>query len=257
MRRIMIVVLLVTVLLLTIACQKHEKITQLKQLQFAEIAVPSGTMADQLVLTTLPNAKMKYFNNVMDACLAVKTGKVAAAAYDEPILKNIAAKTPGLKVLDELITHDDYGFAVNFDNPDLKNTIDLVVDSLKKSGKYEEMYQRWFPKQGNPAKMPVFENNGTAGELLYGTAAVTEPFSFYDENQQIVGFDIELAYYVAQRLNKKLVITNMEFGALINALTAKKVDMIGACLTISEERAKKVLFSNPYYSGGIAAIVKE
>jgi len=257
MRRFMIIALLSTVMLITIACQKQEKIAQLKQLQLAEIAVPSGTMADQLVLTKLPNAKIKYFNNVMDACLAVKTGKVAAAAYDEPILKNIAAKTPGLKVLDELITHDDYGFAVNFDDTDLKTTIDLVVDSLKNSGKYDEMYQRWFPKQGNPAKMPVFANNGTAGELLYGTAAVTEPFSFYDGNKQIVGFDIELAYYVAQKLNKKLVITNMDFGALINSLTAKKVDMIGACLTISEERAKKVLFSNPYYSGGIAAIVKE
>jgi polar amino acid transport system substrate-binding protein len=33
--------------------------------------------------------------------------------------------------------------------------------------------------------------------------------------------------------------------------------MIGACITISQERARKVLFSEPYYTGGIAALVKE
>jgi polar amino acid transport system substrate-binding protein len=33
--------------------------------------------------------------------------------------------------------------------------------------------------------------------------------------------------------------------------------MIGACITITEERAQKVLFSEPYYIGGIAALVKE
>jgi polar amino acid transport system substrate-binding protein len=33
--------------------------------------------------------------------------------------------------------------------------------------------------------------------------------------------------------------------------------MIGACITITEDRSKKVLFSAPYYTGGIAAIVKK
>jgi polar amino acid transport system substrate-binding protein len=37
----------------------------------------------------------------------------------------------------------------------------------------------------------------------------------------------------------------------------RQVDMIGGCITITEERAKNVLFSEPYYSGGIAAIVRE
>jgi len=54
-----------------------------------------------------------------------------------------------------------------------------------------------------------------------------------------------------------LEVVNMDFGAMIPALTAGKVDMIGACITITEERAKKVLFSEPYYNGGIAALVKK
>ena len=93
-------------------CSKREKITGLQQLNGKEFAIPTGTVADQLVLSKLPNAKFKYFNSVMDAALSVKAGKADAAAYDEPILKNIAAKNSGLVVLKEMITVDSYGFAV-------------------------------------------------------------------------------------------------------------------------------------------------
>jgi len=238
-------------------CSKKEKITHLSQLDGKEFAVPTGTAADKLVLSRFPNARFKYFNSVLDAALAVRTGKADAAAYDEPILKNIAARNQGLKVLPEMITRDAYGFAVRPDSPELKKNIDLVISELKKSGAYEAMMQRWFPKTGDPAPMPSFPPEGDKGVLTFGTAAVTEPFSFMDGSRNIVGFDIEIAHYVARKLGMKLEVVNMDFGAMIPALSAGKVDMIGACITITEERAKKVLFSESYYNGGIAALVKE
>jgi len=238
-------------------CSKREKITTLQQLDGKEFAVPTGTVADKLVLSKFPNAKFKYFNTVLDACLAVKSGKADAAAYDEPILKNIAGKNPGLKVINEMITTDNYGFAVQLGNNELKDAIDSVVLNLKSTGEYSVMLDRWLPKEGSPQPMPSMADSGTNGILRLGTAAVTEPFSFVDGSQKITGLDIEIAYRVAQKLNKKLEIVNMDFGAMIPALMAKKVDMIGACITITEERSKSVLFSAPYYIGGIAALVKE
>lgn len=238
-------------------CSKREKITKLQQLDGKEIAVPTGTVADKLVLSKLPNAKFKYFNSVMDAALAVKSGKADAAAYDEPILKNIAAKNSGLLVLPEMITTDNYGFAVQPNNRELKRNIDLVVSELKKNGGYDEMMRRWFPKTGKPAPMPAIPLTGTKGVLRLGTSSVTEPFSFVDGSGGIVGFDIELARYIAKKLDMKLEVVNMEFGAMIPALISGKVDMIAACITITDERAKKVLFSDPYYVGGIAAVIND
>lgn len=104
--------------------------------------------------------------------------------------------------------------------------------------------------------MPEIET-GSNGVLVLGTAATTEPFSFVDGSQNIVGLDIEIARRVAKSLDKKLEVVNMEFGSMIPALDSKKVDMIGACITITDERAEKVLFSEPYYEGGIAALVRE
>lgn len=249
--------LLISLFCMLPGCSKREKITELQQLDAKEFAVPTGTVADKLVLTKFPHAKFKYFNSVLDAALAVKAGKADAAAYDEPILRNIAAKNGGLTVLPDMITTDSYGFAVQSDRHDLKKSIDLVVRELRGNGTYEAMLQRWLPKSGSPAAMPTIAATGSKGILRLGTAAVTEPFSFVDGSQQVVGFDIELAGYIAQKLELKLEVVNMDFGAMIPALMAGKVDMIGACITITDERAQKVLFSEPYYTGGIAALVKE
>lgn len=235
---------------------QKEKVTELSQLSGKVFGVPTGSVADQLVLSKFSDAKFQYYNSVLDSAIAVKQGKIDAAAYDEPILKNIAAKNPGLTVLPEMLTHDDYGFAVRLEDVAIKNAIDSVVQDLKASGDYGLMIKRWLPAEGPPKSMPVIEA-GNNGVLRFGTSAITEPFSFIDESQKVVGIDIEIASLVAKKLNKKLEILNMEFGSMIPALAAGKVDMIGACITITEDRSKKVLFSAPYYTGGIAAIVKK
>lgn len=255
--RVVSIGLLFSVFFMLSGCNKRAKTTNINQLDGKEFAVPTGTTADKLVLSKFPNAKFKYFNSVLDAALAVKAGKADAAAYDEPILKNIAAKNSGLFVLPEMITVDNYGFAVQLDKQELKKNIDAVVSELRKNGVYDAMKERWLPKTGNPAAMPDIKSTGSKGVLKFGTAAITEPFSFVDGSQKVVGFDIELAAYIAQKLDMKLEIVNMDFGAMIPALMAGKVDMIGACITITDERAKKVLFSEPYYKGGIAALVRE
>lgn len=255
--RYIVIVILLLFSVVICGCSSKDKITALNQLNGKQFAVPTGTVADQLVLSKFSQAQFQYYNTVLDCCMAVKSGKADAAAYDEPILKNIAAKNPGLVVLPEMITVDNYGFAVALDNKELKTAIDDVIKELKTNGTYDQMMTRWFPQSGNPDRMPVIQTDGNQGVLKLGTAAVTEPFSFVDGSQKVVGFDIELAGYVAKKLGMKLEVVNMDFGAMIPALTTGKVDMIGACITITDERAKKVLFSEPYYHGGIAALVKQ
>lgn len=256
-RLLAIFILLLAAFLFVSACGKRETISNLDQLEGKEFAVPTGTIADKLVLKKFSKASFQYFNSILDACLAVKNGKADAAAYDEPILKNIAAKNQGLRVLPGMITVDNYGFAVRKGEDKLKQSIDAVLTSLKNNGTYDQMLKRWLPDHGAPEAMPNIPLTGKAGILRFGTSAITEPFSFVGPDQKIVGFDLELAHYIARELGMTLEVANMDFGGLIPALISGKVDMIGACITISEERSHKVLFSKPYYVGGIAALVKK
>jgi polar amino acid transport system substrate-binding protein len=244
--------------LFTTACSQRSPITAVEQLGGKEVAVPTGTVADKLVSSKVPDAKFLYFNSVLDAAMAVKARKADAAAYDEPILRNIAGKNPGLTVLPTPITVDDYGFAVRLGDQALKDAIDGVVRDARADGGYQQMLNRWLPKQGDPGPMPAVPvGNGSGGVLRFGTAPVTEPFSFVDGTQSVTGLDVELAKRVAARLNKRIEVVSMDFGAMIPALIASKVDMIGACITITDERKKSVLFSDPYYKGGISALVRQ
>ncbi|HAR31976.1 MAG TPA: amino acid ABC transporter substrate-binding protein [Gammaproteobacteria bacterium] len=254
-RSIMLGAALLAITVATGCSTERKTIEKLTDLAGAEFAVPTGTVADQLVQSVISDAKFQYYNSVLDSAMAVKAGRADAAAYDEPILRNIAARNPGLIVLPDRITIDEYGFAVRLDDADLKAAIDAEVGELRANGGYDEMLSRWLPDVGEPAAMPEIPE-GSGEVLRFGTAAVTEPFSFYDGEREVVGFDIEIARRVAARLGRRLEIVDMEFGSMIPALIAGKVDFIGACITITEERAKSVLFSNSYYTGGISALVR-
>ncbi|MEN6327612.1 MAG: ABC transporter permease subunit [Syntrophomonas sp.] len=258
MRNKLLIIGILSILVFSLTgCNKEDKqITELSMLGGGKtFAVVTGTAADQFVLEKFPDAKLKYYNSILDAAIAVKDGKADATVYDKPIVENIVAKNDGLAVLPELLMKDKFGIAVQLQNKELKTAIDDTLKELKANGTYDDMMKRWFPKQGDPAPMPNIKLTGNKGTLRLGFANSGEPIAYIDSSNIFTGFDIEMAAYIAQKLDMQLEVVNMEFSALIPALQAGKIDMIASGISITEERAKKVLFSESYYDGGIAIIV--
>jgi polar amino acid transport system substrate-binding protein len=93
--------------------------------------------------------------------------------------------------------------------------------------------------------------------LTMGTNAEFAPFEFINEQNEIVGFDIDLANEIANHLGYELVIENMAFDGLIPALEAKRIDIVVAAMTITEERQLKVNFSDPYFNAGQVIVVRD
>jgi polar amino acid transport system substrate-binding protein len=238
------------------SCQSQPEITDIEQLARQSIGVQTGNIADKMVLSRFPNAKIVYFVKPMDAVLSVINGKIAAFAADALSLEYIAGSNDEVSMLPGYIVPDYYGFAVRLGDDALKAAIDATLAEIKRDGTYEAMRARWFPKSGEPEPMPDIPLTGENGTLVFGTCSEQMPFSFVDNNRKPAGFDVEIATYVAKRLGMKLEIVDMEFGALITSLEAGKVDMIGASISITEERKKRVLFSDSYYSAGLGALVK-
>jgi polar amino acid transport system substrate-binding protein len=89
------------------------------------------------------------------------------------------------------------------------------------------------------------------GKIILGTAADYPPYEFHamiDGKDTVVGFDIEIAKVIAEKLGVELVITDMKFDGLLAAMNANKVDFIISGMTPTEERSKSVDFSEPYYN---------
>ena len=92
--------------------------------------------------------------------------------------------------------------------------------------------------------------------LKVGTESTFRPFEFRNDKNEIVGFDIDLINAIGAKLGKKIEIVDTAFDSLIPSLLTNKIDIIAAGMSATAERAKKVTFSETYYSTPDAIVVK-
>jgi len=95
--------------------------------------------------------------------------------------------------------------------------------------------------------------------LLMGTHAEFPPFEMRGgaDNSAIVGLDVDIAKAIADKTGMTLKIEEMPFEELLPALVEGKVDLVLAGLTITDERAEKVDFSDSYYTSTQVVIIRK
>ena len=82
------------------------------------------------------------------------------------------------------------------------------------------------------------------------------PYEFY-ENEKPAGIDVEIATAICEKLGYKLDIMDIEFGAILGAVSSGKADFTMAGLTVTDERKQSVDFSTSYATGIQSIVVKE
>lgn len=91
--------------------------------------------------------------------------------------------------------------------------------------------------------------------LTVGSDTAFAPFEFQGERNEYEGFDIDLIKAIGRVMGSEVKVQGMNFDGLIPALEAGNIDCVISAMTITEERAKKVNFSNPYYKSGLSIVV--
>ena len=91
--------------------------------------------------------------------------------------------------------------------------------------------------------------------LVVGTSANFPPYE-YIEGNTVVGIDAEIISEVAKDIGVKVKWEDMKFDSLISALSANKVDLVVAGMTVTEDREEFVDFSNTYATAVQSVIVK-
>ena len=81
------------------------------------------------------------------------------------------------------------------------------------------------------------------------------PYEFY-ENEKPAGIDVEIATAICEKLGYKLDIMDIEFGAILGAVSSGKADFTMAGLTVTDERKQSVDFSTSYATGIQSIVVK-
>ena len=103
--------------------------------------------------------------------------------------------------------------------------------------------------------MVLAASGALADSVKVGTNAEFPPFEFIADDGSIQGFDIELISAILDHAGIEYSVESMEFDALPAALEAGQIDIAIAGMTISEEKSKSVLFSEPYFSATQKIIV--
>src|SRR6478609_2137628 len=98
-------------------------------------------------------------------------------------------------------------------------------------------------------------NNGenpvkASGVLRVGTEGVYSPFSYHDPaTGQLVGYDVDVAHAVADKLGLKVEFVETPWDAIFAALEANRFDVVANEVTINDERKQKYDLSEPYSVG--------
>ena len=93
------------------------------------------------------------------------------------------------------------------------------------------------------------------GEMVIGMEAAYVPYESIQDGK-IVGFDCDIGQHFADKLGVKVKFVDTEWSGIIPALYTKKFDAILSGMTITKDRAEKVLFSQPYAEASNMVLIR-
>ena len=159
-----------------------------------------------------------------------------------------------LKILDTEYAIEDYAICIAKENTDLLEKVNTALAELTADGTAQKIVDKYI---SGVAHELTFQADAEGKEELHmATNAFFPPYEYY-ENETIVGIDAEMAAAIADKLDMKLVIDDMEFDAIITAVATGKADMGMAGMTVTEERLQSINFSSTYATGIQSIIVAE
>ena len=157
-----------------------------------------------------------------------------------------------LQILDTEYAVEEYAICVAKENTDLLDKINAALVELENEGTKKAIVDKYISGVANDL---VFQQDAEGkDELHMATNAQFPPYEYY-ENEKIVGIDAEMAAAIADKLDMKLVIDDMDFDAIITAVQTGKSDMGMAGMTVTEERLQNINFSTSYATGIQSVIV--
>lgn len=170
-------------------------------------------------------------------------------------------------VLDENLGAEEYG--IGFRNEDIAFGMEVQkqLDAMIEDGAAAKISEKWFGEDSLIKDADYKEDHEVSandnslkdiqekGKFVMGLDASFPPMGYYDENNEIVGFDIDLAKEVASRMGVKVEFKPIEWDAKELELSSGNIDCIWNGMTITDERVANMFFAKPYLSNAQIVIV--
>lgn len=197
---------------------------------------------------------MKMAKKVLAVVLAALMAVAVFAGCSKDEKKPNAPAAEKVKVIDIDLSDEVYALGVNKDDADLLAKANEFIDKILKDGTFDEICTHYFG-DGEPVGVTSAVEDAAKDQLVVATNAEFEPFE-YKKGDQFYGIDMEVVKALADSLGKELVIKDMKFDAVVLSVQQGKADIAAAGLTVTEDRAAQVNFTNSYYKASQRIVVK-
>src|SRR5262249_19103200 len=137
--------------------KKGSPIKGIKNIDGKRIAVQQGSTHARIIREKAPKAQRREFPDQPAAFQALLQGRVAAFAEDGIQLVGLKTEAPNpgqWEVVGDFYSYEPYSMAMRRNDADFRNVVDDALMDGIESGKYFEIYDRWFgPKSELPYPM--------------------------------------------------------------------------------------------------------
>ncbi|MBQ3449770.1 MAG: transporter substrate-binding domain-containing protein [Synergistaceae bacterium] len=233
------------------------KLRSTDQLKTERLAAQRGTVGQFIAEDMLGDKKsslLTTYEKYVDAIAALRQGKVRAVVMDEMPARRFLNDVEGLAIMKDSLSEENYAIGFRKGNTELVSQVNKALEEIKSDGTLNKIFEKYYGTflAGDASSIKPedidFNKGAKGGKLVVGTEAGFAPYEL-KVGSGYIGIDVEMCAAVAKKLNRELVIENMNFDALPMAVSTNKVDMICAGITVTEERKENMDFSENYVVG--------
>lgn len=128
------------------------------------VAVQNGTTGLDYAKKETDASQVRGYPGGPQAIAAMKAGQTDAAIIDLPVAADAASKgQTGFEVAETIPTGEFYGIALAQDTPEIEKGVNDALSEMKKDGKLDELYKKWFDK---PVPQSVLDADSAEGVAI-------------------------------------------------------------------------------------------
>ena len=201
-----------------------------------KIGVQLGTTGDlEASEYEAEGATVERYSKGSEAVQALKAGQIDCVIIDSQPAQKFVEANDDLKILDDPFVDEQYAICLAKDNDELLEEINGALKELKEDGTIDSIMDNYIGENigETPYESPE-DVDRSKGELVMATAQA-----------------------ICDKLGYELKIEDMEFDAILPAVQSGKADFGAAGMTVTEDRAASVNFTDTYANASQVIIVKK
>ena len=221
-----------------------------------KVAVQAGTTSEAYA-KVLKGVEVVSHETFPNAANDMKNGNVDYVFCDKTTALSLCKDIAGLKIVDIALSSENYGIGIDPGQAGLKAQIDAILE--EKAAEIDAIKAKYMNGEEDKyvgIESATKDSSKADKQLVVATNAEFAPWE-YKVGSKYYGIDMEIAQILASELGMELVIDDMAFEAVVDAVGKHNIDIAMSGITITAERMDIINFSTPYYVESIVLVCME